>query len=72
VSYFYLSKYFDARAKGGARYSFTGFTGALTKPRQVLQGGYLSWRAPDGHWWQQTWFSGAQPTFVDLGPSRRG
>jgi hypothetical protein len=47
------------------RYSFTG---ALTEPRQVLPGGYLSWQdAASGHWWQEVWFGTDQPQFRDLG-----
>ena len=64
VSDFYTPRYFDPFKAAGVRYSFTG---AITKPRQVLEGGYLSWHDPVGdHWWQQTWF-GAKPAFVDLG-----
>jgi hypothetical protein len=48
------------------RYSFTG---AIKEPRQVLSGGYLSWLDSNtGHWWQETWFEGDQPTFRDIGP----
>lgn len=36
VSDFYTPKYFDPLASPGVRYSFTG---AITKPRQVLRGG---------------------------------
>jgi hypothetical protein len=65
VSDFYTPNFFDGKAAPGVRYSFTG---AITKPRQVLPGGYLSWHEPhSGHWWQQTWFSGSKPKFVDLG-----
>jgi hypothetical protein len=68
VSDFYTPRFFDPEPVTGTRYSFTG---AITAPRQVLRGGYLSWRDPvsDG-WWQQTWF-GAAPTFVSLGPLDR-
>jgi hypothetical protein len=64
VSDFYLRSYFDASPTAGKKYSFTG---AITRPRQMLQGGYISWKTADGHWWQQTWFSGPQPKFSDLG-----
>jgi hypothetical protein len=40
VSDFYTARYFDPRASAGAEYSFTG---RIKRPRQVLQGGYLSW-----------------------------
>ena len=65
VSDFYTQKYFDPLANSGTRYSFTG---AITKPRQVLRGGYLSWHEPiSDHWWQARWFSGNKVTYADLG-----
>lgn len=65
VSDFYTPRYFDPVVASGVRYSFTG---AITEPRQVLRGGYLSWHEPvSDHWWQETWFGGAQPTFRDIG-----
>ena len=64
VSDFYTPNFFDAKRIAGARYSFTG---AVTKPREVLRGGYLSWQVPKTkHWWQQSWF-GARSSFTDLG-----
>ncbi len=55
VSDFYTTAYFDPIQAVGVRYSFTG---AITEPRQVLQGGYLSWHDPvSDHWWQEI-FSG--------------
>jgi hypothetical protein len=64
VSDFYSSSYFDPIASPAVRYSFTQ---AITRPRQVLRGGYLSWHDPIGnHWWQQTWF-GAKASIRDLG-----
>lgn len=69
VSDFYLPAYFDAVAGAGTRYSYTG---SITTPRQVLEGGYLSWQdVATGHWWQQTHF-GPQPSFRDLGVFSRG
>src|SRR5262249_57919211 len=57
--------YFGRVGAPGVRYSFTG---AITQPRQVLKGGYLSWVEPvSQHWWQETWFSGQQPEFRDVG-----
>jgi hypothetical protein len=65
VSDFYTPKFFDPVVAHGVRYSFTG---AITEPRQVLPGGYLSWHDPaSDHWWQETWFGGAEPRFRDLG-----
>ena len=66
VSDFYAPHFFDPVVAPGVRYSFTG---AVTEPRQVLRGGYLSWEDPvSTHWWQEIWFGGNQPTFRDLGP----
>ena len=68
VSDFYTPAYFDPRAAAGVRYSFTG---ALTAPRQVLPGGYLSWYVPEtGHWWQAEYYSAPNapgPRIKDLG-----
>lgn len=65
VSDFYAPRFFDPVRADGVQYSFTG---ALTSPRTILRGGYVSWHDPvSDHWWQQTWFGGAQPEFVDLG-----
>jgi hypothetical protein len=61
VSDFYTQHYFDAVAKSGVPYSFTG---ALKAPRQVLKGGYLTWRDPvNNSNWQQL-------NFVDYDPLR--
>ncbi|MBE7940463.1 MULTISPECIES: hypothetical protein [Ramlibacter] len=71
VSDFYTPRYFATAQHPGERYSHTG---ALSRPRQVLEGGYLSWHDPvSGHWFQQVWF-GRRPAFRDLGPlsSRAG
>jgi hypothetical protein len=65
VSDFYTPHFFDPVGAISVRYSFTG---AIRQPRQVLRGGYLSWKDPvSKHWWQQTWFSGSAPVFRDLG-----
>jgi hypothetical protein len=64
VSDFYTPSYFDPVTSAAVRYSFTQ---AITKPRQVLRGGYLSWHDPvSNHWYQQTFF-GAKATVRDLG-----
>ena len=64
VSDFYTPNYFDPVKAPGVRYSFTG---AITEPRTVLKGGYLSWQDPvSGHWWQEIWFD-AEAEFRDLG-----
>ena len=65
VSDFYTPRYFDPAPRAGVRYSHTG---AITRPRQVLRGGYLSWRVPStGEWWQQLWLDGPRPVFRNLG-----
>jgi hypothetical protein len=64
VSDFYTQNYFDPAVASGVRYSFSG---AIAEPRQVLSGGYLSWRDPvSGNWFQENRFAGAQ-AFKDLG-----
>lgn len=69
VSDFYTSQYFAASAATGRRYSYTG---SVRRPRQVLPGGYLSWRVPPtSHWWQQRYF-GATPQIVNLGAMPKG
>ena len=64
VSDFYTPHYFDPIRTESTRYSYTG---ALTKPRQVLRGGYLSWHDPvSDHWWQEIYF-GQRREYRDLG-----
>ena len=59
VSDFYTPNYFDPVASPSVRYSFKG---AITAPRQVLPGGYLSWYDhASRQWWQRTWFGGDAP-----------
>lgn len=58
VSDFYTPHYFDPVKTSGVLYSFRG---SISAPRQVLQGGYLSWHEIETNtWWQQSWF-GADP-----------
>ena len=65
VSDFYTPNYFDPFASSSTQYSFTG---AITGPRQVLKGGYLSWVDPTTNdWWQETWFGGNKPSFRNIG-----
>jgi hypothetical protein len=65
VSDFYTPHYFDPVQSSGVRYSFTG---AITEPRQVLQGGYLSWQEPiSKHFFQERRIDTDQPDFEDLG-----
>jgi hypothetical protein len=64
LSDFYTPSFFEPVRAPGVRYSYTG---AVTEPREVLSGGYLSWHDPvSDHWWQEVYF-GAKPEFRDLG-----
>jgi hypothetical protein len=64
VSDFITPHFYDPRRTIGARYSFTG---AIKSPRQILQGGYISWWEPESdHIWQELWL-GADKEFKDLG-----
>lgn len=65
VADFYTPHFFDPVKSSAVRYSFTG---AISQPRQVLRGGYLSWHnPPTNKWWQQLWLSGNKPIFKNLG-----
>ena len=65
VSDFYTQHYFDPVTASSVRYSYSG---AITAPRTVLKGGYLSWVVPQtNEWFQMTWFTGNKPTFRSLG-----
>jgi hypothetical protein len=64
VADFYTPEFFDYTAGGGVRYSFTG---AITKPIEVLKNGYLSWYDPASRSWYQAQYFGSQPKVVSLG-----
>ena len=65
VSDFVTPEYFQHPAPvPGTSYSFTG---AVQRPRDVIQGGYVTWREPlSAHWWQAQLVAG-QLQFSDLG-----
>lgn len=64
VSDFYTPEYFDPVKSSAVRYSFSG---QIRGPREVLDGGYLSWFDPDtGHLFQLR-VDGKKKTFVDHG-----
>jgi hypothetical protein len=64
VSDFYTPRYFDPVGSPHVQYSFTG---AISQPRSILPGGYLSWHEPIGdHWWQ-AFNQGGQLSYRDLG-----
>ncbi len=69
VSDFYTPHYFDPISRAGVQYSFTG---AITKPRQVLKGGYLIWHDPANDHWYQYDYLGPKPRIRDLGPMNVG
>jgi hypothetical protein len=71
VSDFITPHFYDAVASKGARFSFTG---AIPGPRQILQGGYISYLNPaDNHMYQQIWEQGADgPQQKDLGQTKLG
>jgi hypothetical protein len=65
VSDFYTPEFFDPIVAPAVRYSFTG---AIREPRDVLEGGYLSWMLPESReWWQELWFGTPQSMFVPRG-----
>jgi hypothetical protein len=65
VSDFYTQNFFDPVASACVRYSFRN---VIKAPREVLQGGYVSFGDPGtNHWYQVTWFSGPKPIVADLG-----
>jgi phosphatidylserine/phosphatidylglycerophosphate/cardiolipin synthase-like enzyme len=68
VSDFYTPNYFDPTGSAGARYSFSG---RITRPREVLPNGYLSWFNPSNNKLQQVRHFGA-PEIVDLGSGMPG
>jgi hypothetical protein len=50
VSDFITQHFYDPMVTAGTRYSFTG---AITGPRQILPGGYISWVNTELDEWQQ-------------------
>jgi hypothetical protein len=64
VSDFYTPHFFDPVATPTVRYSYAG---AITRPRQVLKGGYLTWYDPASRtWWHRAWFDGARHTDAEV------
>ncbi|RDK00303.1 phospholipase D-like domain-containing protein [Paraburkholderia lacunae] len=68
VSDFYTPHYFDPAGTAGARYSFSG---RISRPRQVLPNGYLTWFNPQNNKLQQVRHFGA-PEIVDLATGQPG
>jgi|SRR5215208_2614247 len=64
MSDFYTPRFFDPKPDPQVQYSYTG---AITAPRQVLPGGYITWFDPEsGHWWQLD-HREPEPKFRDCG-----
>jgi hypothetical protein len=68
VSDFITPHFYDPTATPGTRYSFTG---AITRPREILEGGYISWVDPTTNDMQQIlWVDPNQPPQLNnLGPA---
>src|SRR5215469_11744059 len=70
VSDFYTPHYFDPVTLPSVRYSFGG---KITRPRQLLKGGYLSWRDPAGQSFQQArLFDRAEIVSIPIPPEAMG
>jgi hypothetical protein len=71
VSDFITPSFYDPVKVEGVRYSFTG---AVKHPRQVLEGGYISWRNQTNEHIEQLVVKNGKKEFLDLGvwhPSSR-
>jgi hypothetical protein len=66
VSDFITPHFYDSVTASGTRYSFTG---AVTKPRQILPGGYISFVNQESDEWQQIIYLGSTPQLKTLGPA---
>jgi hypothetical protein len=64
VSDFITPNYYDPTASGGVRYSFTG---SITAPHTVLEGGYVSFGNPVDNNWYQILVQNGEVTLRDLG-----
>jgi hypothetical protein len=64
VSDFITPAYYDPVPAAGVRYSFTG---AISGPREVLEGGYISWRNHVNEHIEQYFVRGGEKEFKDLG-----
>jgi hypothetical protein len=66
VSDFITPHFYDPVATSSARYSFGG---NITRPRQILPGGYISFTDPTSNDWEQILFLGSKPVLKNLGPA---
>jgi hypothetical protein len=69
LSDFYTPRFFDPVASAGVQYSFSG---AITEPRQVLDGGYISWWDPVTTNVFQLFVTGKNQEFVNRGKVPEG
>ena len=60
VADFSTQDYWDSKSTRKGRYSYLG---ALTKPFQVVRGGYLSWQDPETKEWCQKIWRGKKPEY---------
>jgi hypothetical protein len=65
VSDFITPAFYDPVAAPSVRYSFTG---AIPGPREVLEGGYISWVNHSNEHIEQLFVRGGERAFSDLGP----
>ena len=63
VSDFITPDFYDSTAGGGAHFSFMG---NITRPRELLKGGYISYSDADGNWQQILWVEPGPPTLNNL------
>ncbi len=64
VSDFYTPRYFDPVPTPSVRYSYLG---AITEPRQILKGGYLTWHDhAERKWFHRSWFEGNEPKDAEV------
>ncbi len=66
VSDFITPDFYDPDPVPGGRYSFNG---SVTKPREILPGGYISWVDPATNELQQILWLEANPVLNNLGPA---
>ncbi len=66
VSDFITPDFYDPSPSTAVQYSFNG---TLTKPRQILPGGYISFVDPNSSELQQILWLGPKPELRDLGPA---
>ena len=66
VSDFITPHFYDPKSTPGTRYSFGG---NISRPRQVLPGGYISYVNTQSDEWEQILYLGKTPELKELGPA---